>query len=73
MIIECTQAFVEGIAKFNLSPPFRFGRVVHKGRGIDRVFVGLCSEREMRQRMLQIEALIESGGTATERRLRGLS
>lgn len=73
MIIECTKAFVEEIAKLQLSPSFRFGRVVHKGKGIDRVFVGICSEREMRQRMLQIESLIESGGNAVERRIRGLS
>lgn len=72
-IIECTRDFVEAVAKLNLSPPFRFGRVVHKDKNIDRIFIGLCTEDEMKRQTMLVEALILEGGNAVERRIRGLS
>lgn len=74
VIIECTKAFVEEVARLKLSPPFRFGRVQSKAKKIDRVFVGICSEREMAMHLARIEVQIQQGGDATgERRIRGLS
>lgn len=80
-IIECTKEFLEKVAKLKLSPPLRFGRVKAKripgikGRtsDIDRLFVGICTEREMQMHLGKIEALIAEGGNAVERRIRGLS
>lgn len=73
VIIECTAEFVQAIAALNLSPPLRFGRIKANEKEIDRIFVGICTEREMQMHLGKIEALIAEGGNAVERRIRGLS